>query len=89
MTALFLNLKILISIITKMRRSIKIAALLLPIVSSSSCVSVKAYQKMYLNDTDMELATKKVETEEINFETYREGAAGANGGKVGGGCGCN
>lgn len=72
-----------------MRICIRIAALLIPLIALSSCVSVKAYQKMYLNDTDMELATKKIETEEINFETYREGAAGANGGKVGGGCGCN
>lgn len=55
----------------------------------NSCVSVKAYQKMYLNDTEMELAAKKCEQFEINFEAYREGAAGANGGKVGGGCGCN
>jgi hypothetical protein len=37
----------------------------------------------------MKLATKKVETPEVNFESYREGAGGANGGKVGGGCGCN
>ena len=55
----------------------------------SSCVSVKAYQKMYLNDEDMKLASKSVETPETNFESYREGAGGANGGKVGGGCGCN
>jgi hypothetical protein len=55
----------------------------------SSCVSVKAYQKMYLNDQDMALSARKVEVFETNFETYREGAAGANGGKVGGGCGCN
>ena len=55
----------------------------------NSCVSVKAYQKMYLNDTDMELAARKCEQFEINFEAYREGGAGANGGKVGGGCGCN
>lgn len=55
----------------------------------SSCVSVKAYQKMYLNDKEMALGNKKVETFEINFQAYREGAAGANGGKVGGGCGCN
>jgi hypothetical protein len=55
----------------------------------SSCVSVKAYQKMYLNDSEMELAAKKVEVFETNYEAYREGAAGANGGKVGGGCGCN
>lgn len=54
-----------------------------------SCVSVAAYQKAYLNDEDMKLATKKVETSEVNFESYREGAGGANGGKVGGGCGCN
>jgi hypothetical protein len=53
------------------------------------CVSVAAYQKAYLNDEDMKLATKKVETAEVNFESYREGAGGANGGKVGGGCGCN
>ena len=26
---------------------------------------------------------------EAAFESYREGAAGASGGKVGGGCGCN
>jgi len=53
------------------------------------CVSVAAYQKAYLNDEDMKLATRKVETSETNFESYREGAGGANGGKVGGGCGCN
>ena len=55
----------------------------------SSCVSVKAYQKMYLNDSEMELSAKKIEMFETNYETYREGASGANGGKVGGGCGCN
>jgi len=54
-----------------------------------SCVSVAAYQKAYLNDEDMKLATRKVEAPEVNFESYREGGAGANGGKVGGGCGCN
>ena len=55
----------------------------------SSCVSVAAYQKMYLNDEDMKLASKTVEAPETSFESYREGAGGANGGKVGGGCGCN
>lgn len=54
-----------------------------------SCMTVKAYQKMYVNDSEMTLAHKKIELFEINFETYREGVAGANGGKVGGGCGCN
>lgn len=55
----------------------------------TSCMSVKAYQKVYLNDSDMELSGKKIEMFETNYETYREGASGANGGKVGGGCGCN
>jgi len=54
-----------------------------------SCVSVKEYQKIYLNDEDMKLSQRKIESFEINFESYREGALGANGGKVGGGCGCN
>ncbi len=55
----------------------------------SSCVSVKEYQKMYLNDEEMELSARKLDYFETNFQTYREGASGANGGKVGGGCGCN
>ncbi len=63
--------------------------LMLLIVALNSCMSVKAYQKMYLNDSEMELSSKKIEMFETNYETYREGASGANGGKVGGGCGCN
>ena len=55
----------------------------------TSCMSVKAYQKMYLNDKEMALSDKKIESFETNYAAYREGAAGANGGKVGGGCGCN
>ena len=54
-----------------------------------SCATVKPYQKMYLNQEDMELTSNKLEVFEENFQTYREGAAGAVGGKVGGGCGCN
>ena len=54
-----------------------------------SCSTPKQYQKMYLNDAEMELAPKKVEKFEMNFQSYREGASGANGGKTGGGCGCN
>ena len=56
---------------------------------TTSCVSVKEYQKMYLNDEEMELSARKIDYFETNFQTYREGASGANGGKVGGGCGCN
>jgi len=55
----------------------------------NSCATVKPYQKMYLNDGDMELSTRKSEKYEQNFLLYREGSSGANGGKSGGGCGCN
>ncbi len=61
--------------------------LILPVVFG--CVSVKEYQKMYLNDKDMETASRKIEMFELSFESYREGASGASGGKSGGGCGCN
>lgn len=55
----------------------------------ASCVHVKEYQKSRLNDAEMALANRKVEKNELNFESYREGASGANAGKTGGGCGCN
>ncbi|MEZ5059165.1 MAG: DUF4266 domain-containing protein [Saprospiraceae bacterium] len=56
---------------------------------ASSCMNVKSYQKMYINDSEMALSPQKLQQFETNFQTYREGASGANGGKVGGGCGCN
>lgn len=55
----------------------------------SSCHTVKEYQKNKLNDSEMQLSSRKVEKTELNFQSYREGASGANGGKNGGGCGCN
>ncbi len=55
---------------------------------TSSC-AVAPYQKMHINEKDMVLSQKKIVTFESNFQSYREGASGANGGKVGGGCGCN
>jgi hypothetical protein len=55
----------------------------------TSCKSVKEYQKNKLNDSEMSLSSRKVEKTELNFQSYREGASGANGGKTGGGCGCN
>lgn len=54
-----------------------------------SCTTVKEYQKNKLNDSEMILGARKIEKTEMSFQTYREGASGANGGKTGGGCGCN
>ncbi len=58
-------------------------------IAFSSCSNVKAYEKMKLNDAEMELSARKAEKFEQNFQLYREGSSGANGGKSGGGCGCN
>jgi hypothetical protein len=56
---------------------------------TGSCSPVKEYQKSRINDSEMSLSNRKVEKNELNFQTYREGSSGANGGKTGGGCGCN
>ncbi len=72
-----------------MKKAIKICVLTLGVLSVTSCVSVAGYQRMYLEDPDMALSSKDVEHFEQEAESYREGASGANGGKSGGGCGCN
>lgn len=72
------------------KRNLKIAATGIAIsIAATSCVSVKEYQKNKINDAEMVLGARKVQKTEMSFQTYREGASGANGGKTGGGCGCN
>ncbi len=55
----------------------------------TQCVPVKGYQKVYLNDEEMNLNNRKIEIFESNFQSYREGAVGGNNGNAGSGCGCN
>ena len=55
----------------------------------ASCQTVKEYQKGKINDSEMVLSNRKIEKTELSFQSYREGASGANSGKSGGGCGCN
>lgn len=62
---------------------------ILLLVTAAGCKSVKEYQKVYINDAEMELSMRKVQQTENSFQLYREGASGGNGGKSGGGCGCN
>jgi hypothetical protein len=59
------------------------------VITLGSCQPVKEYQKQRLNDSEMELSGRKVQKFETSFQSYREAASGANGGKTGGGCGCN
>lgn len=55
----------------------------------NSCVAVKEYEKVNINDPDMVLYEKKCDRNLFTMHSYREAAVGANGGKTGGGCGCN
>ena len=72
-----------------MRRSLLIIIVAGTALSTMSCKEVKEYQKSRINDSEMSLSARKVEKNELNFQSYREGSSGANGGKNGGGCGCN
>lgn len=72
-----------------MTRGRKLILIALSAATLSACAPVKEYQKMYINDSEMELAARKIQKFETSFQLYREGASGANGGKNGGGCGCN
>ena len=67
----------------------KVIILVVAAAGFASCAPVKEYQKNKLNDTEMQLSARKVQKFEMNFQAYREGASGANGGKTSGGCGCN
>jgi len=74
---------------SKLRFKNRALAVIVMAVVASSCTTVKEYQKSRLNDSEMIISHRKIEKTEISFQTYREGASGANGGKSGGGCGCN
>lgn len=67
----------------------KVIMLAMVICIFSSCVVVKEYEKVNINDPDMALSEKKLDRNVTTAHSYREAAVGANGGKTGGGCGCN
>lgn len=55
----------------------------------AGCTSIRPYQRQYLNDHAMQQGAFSIEKSENEATTYREGAAGGDMGKSGGGCGCN
>ncbi|HET6539141.1 MAG TPA: DUF4266 domain-containing protein, partial [Chryseolinea sp.] len=54
-------------------KTLKIFSTLLLLLIASGCKSVKEYQKIYLNDAEMELSMRKVQQTENSFQLYREG----------------
>ena len=67
----------------------KLMIIAVVLTSLLSCKAVKEYEMQNINDTSMKLTAQTAERYETAFQVYREAAAGANGGKTGGGCGCN
>ena len=70
-------------------RFVTFPALFFFMLIAVQCVPVKGYQKVYLNDEEMNLSNRKIEIFESNFQSYREGAVGGTNGNSGSGCGCN
>lgn len=74
---------------TSFERSVLLGGIVFALGLLSACATVKPYQKTKLNDAEMALSSRKAQKFEQSFQLYREGGSGANGGKSGGGCGCN
>jgi len=70
---------------------VKLAQLLFYLLTLTfgSCTILPEYQKMYVNDEEMDIGLSDINNLNNNAKTYREGSQGANDGKSGGGCGCN
>lgn len=55
----------------------------------ASCTSLKSYERIYVNDPDMQMGTSSAAAFEKYTQTIREGGITADGQKGSGGCGCN
>lgn len=73
-----------------MRRNRFLQMLLLAVLFTlSACQAVKPYQRVYLNDPEMQMGSNTGKKFEGYVESIREGASQAGGTKSSGGCGCN
>lgn len=59
------------------------------VIAMSSCISLKPYERIYINDPDMQMGLDAG----LNFQNYifsiREGSTPPAAAKASGGCGCN
>ena len=58
-------------------------------IAGTSCVAVKPYEKVYLNDPEMQMGMTSGENFTKYIHSIREGATPAGTSKASGGCGCN
>ena len=59
------------------------------IIFLQSCTALKPYQKIYVNDPEMQMGVTSDKAFENYVETIREGSVIPGSKKTGGGCGCN
>ena len=69
--------------------SLRWLALFFVMAVFTGCVSVKPYQRYYLNDEEMQLGHDALSGFDEYFESIREGSTTAGGVKTSNGCGCN
>ena len=59
------------------------------VITLASCQPVKQYQRVYVNDHEMQMGQHGAGSFEDNVQAYREGSSGGGSSKTSGGCGCN
>ena len=72
-----------------MRRALGVLLVCLALSGLTGCATVQPWERGTLSSEAMKLDDCRTHRFERNVEVYREGAAGGNGGKSGGGCGCS
>ncbi len=55
----------------------------------SSCASIQAYERIYVNDPEMQMSTDQGQQFIKYVHSIREGATPSGASKASGGCGCN
>ncbi|SFP98037.1 protein of unknown function [Pseudarcicella hirudinis] len=63
--------------------------LFLCLILIGGCKTVKPYQRIYLNDSEMQIGNTSARNFENYVQSIREGATMPGGAKSSGGCGCN
>jgi Domain of unknown function (DUF4266) len=72
----------------KMRFSVRLT-MVMTVLLFSSCKTLKPYERVYVNDPEMELAKSPCKNFEGYVSSIREGGIPTAGSKSSGGCGCN
>lgn len=66
-----------------------IIILICSFIGLCSCTSVKPYEKVYVNDPEMQMTSDSGKKFSNYVSSIREGATPAGSNKSSGGCGCN